>query len=326
MTTRRTDGLRVAVTGAAGFIGRAVVERIMGGALGQVAALRLNDLRPPSRSDAVIVSGSFVDPDVRAALVGDGIDILFHLASLPGGASERDPALGRRVNLDGSIALIDAVAGAHAPVVVYASSIAALGRSAEAIDDMTALRPSGSYGTHKAMLEFYLADLTRRGVIDSRAVRPAGIVARPTDAFAGFATAWMSDLFHAAVDGRTIAIPSRADRHVWLQSVATAADNIMHAATLPAHGLPPSRVWTLPATVVRIDTLVAALERHTGRPLAIEYGEGATDQPPLDASAALAAGFAGDGDVDDLVAAALDDLGVDQANACRPLINSLSTE
>lgn len=326
VTTESSDGPRVAVTGAAGFIGRAVVARLAAGAIGPLSLLRLNDIQPVARAGAEAVEGSFADAAVRDRLVDGGIDILFHLASLPGGASERDPAAGRRVNLDGSIALIDAVAGAGAPVVVYTSSIAALGRSDRPVTDATALRPAGSYGTHKAMVEFYLADLTRRGVVDSRAVRPAGIVARPKHAFTGFATAWMSDLFHAATERRAVTIPSRPDAHIWLQSIDSVADNVVHAATLGSAGLPPGRVWTLPATVVRVSALVDALSRRTGHALAVDYRDGPTDQPPLDAAAAAAAGFVGDGDADALVARVLKRLTTAQPAACPAASNSVAAE
>jgi nucleoside-diphosphate-sugar epimerase len=89
--SKQSDGLRVAVTGAAGFIGRAVVERIDSGVFGEIGELRLNDIQPVYHSNATVVQGSFALSDVREQLIGDGIDILFHLASLPGGASERDP-------------------------------------------------------------------------------------------------------------------------------------------------------------------------------------------------------------------------------------------
>ncbi len=313
MTATRPDGLRVAVTGAAGFIGRAVVERIERGTLdplGPVGELRLNDVQPIAHSTATIIQGSYADADVRDRLVADGVDILFHLASLPGGAAQRDPALGRQVNLDGSLALLDAVAERGVARVVYASSIAALGAGSEPVNDATALRPIGSYGTHKAMVELYLADLTQRGLIDGRAVRPAGIVARPREAFEGFATAWMSDLFHAAVEGRDIAIPVRAQAHVWLQSLDTVTDNIIHAALMPPEGLPQHRAWTLPATVVRLDELVEAMSHHGGHANTVTYGQGPVDHPPLDAGAALALGFITDGDTDALVAKVLSRLSV----------------
>ena len=300
-----TNGLKIAVTGAAGFIGRAVVDRIAGGALGPVADLRLNDVQAFTHPNATVIRGTYADEAVRQQLNGDGVDLLFHLASLPGGASERDPALGRSVNLDGTIALIDAVAGRDAkltpPVVVYTSSIAALGMGDAPVTGATALRPGGSYGTHKAMVELYLADLTRRGLVDARCVRPSGIVARPKEAYSGFATAWMSDLFHAAVERRPITVPANGDTQFWLQSIDVVADNIVHAAAMSGEGLSAHRAWTLPATVVRAESLVAALERRTGHKLDVDYAGGPMKQPLLDASDALEVGFVSDGDTDALV-------------------------
>ena len=286
-----------------------MVGRIECGALGSIAELRLNDVQAFEHPNAEVVLGSYTEPGVRDRLVEGGIDVLFHLASLPGGAAERHPAKGKSVNLDGSMALLDAVAekgdgtavGKKAPVVVYASSIAALGLARQPVSDATALRPAGSYGTHKAMIELYLADLTRRGLMDGRSVRPAGIVARPREAYAGFATAWMSELFHAALERRDIAIPARAAAQVWLQSIDKVADNIIHAALMPASGLSPQRAWTLPATVARIEQVINALRRRTGHAVHVEYGEGPVNQPPLDASAALEVGFMSDGDTDSLV-------------------------
>lgn len=308
----QAEGLKVVVTGAGGFVGAAVTARIASGGLGKIAELRLNDLRAIGRPGTVEIHGSFADRAVREQLVAGGIDVLFHLASLPGGASERDPVLGRSVNLDGSIALFDEAARSGTPKVVYTSSIAALGRHDHAVSQRTALRPVGSYGTHKAMLEYYLADLTRRGLVDGRSVRLAGIVARPRDAYAGFATAWMSDLFHAARERRAITIPARADARVWLQSIDTATDNIVHAATVPATDLASHRAWTLPASVVRIGDLVAALSRRTGHTLRVGYGDGPHDHPPLDASDALALGFVEDGGADALAAGVLAQLERDE--------------
>ena len=314
-----TAGLRVAVTGAAGFIGRALVDRLARGALGAVAELRLNDVHPFERAGAEVVLGSYAEAAVRDRLVGGGVDVLFHLASLPGGAAERDPALGKTVNLDGSMAMLDAVVASatpsRPPTIVYASSIAALGMAKAAVNDATALRPSGSYGTHKAMVEFYLADLTRRGWVDGRSVRPAGIVARPRAAFAGFATAWMSELFHAAVEQGRFTIPAQAQAHVWLQSVDKVADNIVHAALMPAAGLSAQRAWTLPATVARIDQLIEALRRRAGPAFTVDHAPGLVDQPPLDARAALSVGFTSDGDTEALVDAVVSRLQAQRSGA-----------
>ena len=80
------NGMKIAITGAAGFIGRAVVSRITGGALGPVADLCLNDVQGFTHPNATVIRGTYADEAVRRQLTADGVDILFHLASLPGGA------------------------------------------------------------------------------------------------------------------------------------------------------------------------------------------------------------------------------------------------
>lgn len=305
----RVSEMRVAVTGAAGLIERAVVDRIERGALGSVGDLRLNDVRAFTHAHANVVVGSYAHPSIRKKLIGKGVDILIHLASLPGGASARDPALGKSVNLDGSIALFDCACGTSCPVIVYTSSIAALVSPLKSGSEEPALRPSSSYGTHKAMVELYLTDLTRRGLVDGRTVRPAGIVARPRTAYQGFTTAWMSELFHAALEGNKLSIPVRADSQIWLQSIGAVADNIIHAALMQLGQSTSSRSWTLPATMVRADALVASLRRHTGQALSVEYAEAPGTQATLDFRAALALGFVSDGDTDALVNSVMGRLG-----------------
>ena len=121
----------------------------------------------------------------------------------------------------------------------------------------------------------------------------------------------MSDLFHAALERRNIAVPARPGAHIWLQSIDAVADNIIHAAMMASANLVPQRVWTLPATVAQIQALVDALSRRTGHKMQVEYGDGPNDLPPLDAGAALAAGFVCDGDTDALVDAVLAGIGKD---------------
>lgn len=116
--------MRALVTGAAGFIGAHVAR-----ALAEAGAdVRLFDRRapadPPAGADVVV-------GDVRdaAALSGalDGCDAVFHLAAVYSYA-RADADLMRAVNVEGSRALLDAVARAGRPLrVVHTSSCATCG-------------------------------------------------------------------------------------------------------------------------------------------------------------------------------------------------------
>ena len=318
--------MRIVITGADGFLGRKVVDLLLaanglGEGFALLSSLVLLDLHMGRSFDdprVRVITRSFTDEAMCDMALEGGVDLLFHLASLPGGAAQANFELGRSVNLEGPMALMDAVCdrdgkrNGKPTIVVNASSIAAIGPVDDVVTDDTPLRPLGSYGCHKLMMEVYLSDLSARGWIDARSVRPSGIVPRPREAFEGFATAWLSELFHVMLAGDALEIPMVADARTWLQSVGCVAENCLVAARLPAAGLPAHRAWTLPALNPSMQELVEAIGRHTsaahvtrisyGEPSPGPYGRSLPDQR-LPRTEAL--GFHHDGSLDAFVRAAL---------------------
>ena len=187
-------------------------------------------------------------------------DLVFHLASVPGGLAEREPGLGRRVNLDASLDLFDRLAsGGRRPRVVYASSIAVYGEVDDApVGAETPTRPASSYGTHKRMTEMALADHTRRGDISGVAVRLPGLIARPERA-AGFGSAFMSELPRAVAAGRSYVCPVSPQAVAWWMSVSCAAANLAHAAIANTCGN-----LQLPALRLSVAEIVDCLARIYG--------------------------------------------------------------
>ena len=305
---------RVLVTGAGGFVGRALVERLaadprLGG--GRLTLVDLSLSQAPAGT--VRIAGDLSEPAILAEAMRGAPDIVFHLASLPGGAAEADPAASRRANLDASLALFEALAGqGRAPRIVYASSIAVFGAPLpDHVDDHTPPRPAMTYGAHKLMTEIALADWTRRGAVRGIALRLPGIVARPRSA-GGFKSAFMSDVFHALAAGRAFEAPVGPDATAWLMSARCCVDNLVRALDAPAET--PAAV-TLPAVRASMGELVAAIAAARGRDpglvtyapdpaLEAQFGR----QPPLTATAAEAAELNSDGDLAALVANVLEDL------------------
>lgn len=307
--------MKVVVTGAGGFVGRALVGKLL--AAGQsVTGLDTHAGGIPAGARAV--SGDLGDPAVRAEALSGGCDALIHLATVPGGAAEADPATSRRINVDAMYDLLEEVAAAgDRPRVVYASSIAVLGEHlpAAGVDDSTPLSPHLIYGGHKAMMEVACTLLSNRGAIDAVSVRLPGILARPKGP-SGMKSAFMSDLFHALKAGEPFTCPTSPGATIWAQSVGRCATNFVHALTLDSALLPPTRAVTLPALLVRMGDLAAEIARQCGTdaglvsyvpdpPLEKAFGA----YPPLATPAAERAGFAHDGSLAKLVASALSTLG-----------------
>lgn len=305
--------MRIAVTGAGGFVGRALVTALADAGTSIVATDRALDGLPDTIEQVV---GDIGDPAVRSALLAGGLDALIHLATVPGGAAEADPAESRRINVDAMFdLLLEAAAASPGLRVVFASSIAVFGDPMPPlVDDQTPLVPKLIYGGHKAMMEAAVALFSQRGMIDGVSVRLPGVLARPQGP-SGLKSAFLSDLFHALRAGNAFTCPVAAQGTIWAQSVSCAAANLLHAAKLATPQLPPTRAVTLPALRVTVGDLVAEIAHQCDRsPDLVRYAPDAAlqatfaAQPPLVTPAADRAGFVHDGDLAALVTSALSTL------------------
>jgi nucleoside-diphosphate-sugar epimerase len=108
----------------------------------------------------------FLRGDVRdrAAVVAAvaGVDAVVHLAAIVGDpACARDPDLARAVNLDGSLALLEAAQAAGASRFVFASTCSNYGRMADPtayVDETSELAPVSLYAETKVAVEQALLD------------------------------------------------------------------------------------------------------------------------------------------------------------------------
>lgn len=310
--------MRVMVIGAGGFVGRLLVERLL--ALGSLRGRSLSSLvlldqvleGLPQAPHVRHITGDIADPALLRRALADGVDVVFHLVSIAGGAAERDYDLGQQVNLSASLELLDQLrSAARPPVLVYASSVAVYGAQLPPrMDEQLLPRPMLSYGAHKLMVETQLNDLARRGEVDGRALRLPGIVARPSG-HQGLRSAFMSDLMHAMVAGKSYCCPVSIDATAWWMSARCCVDNLIHAAQL---GNPTAqRVWQLPVLQLSIGQVIDALSKVSGRDCRdlVHYQPEPDLQalfgsfPPLRTPQARAQGFRHDGSAQAMVRNAL---------------------
>jgi nucleoside-diphosphate-sugar epimerase len=266
-----------------------------------------------------LVEGSVADADVRSQAFAIPVDVVFHLASVPGGAAEQNHDLGRRINLDATQLLLEDLgrqgrAGAQdRPRFVFASTVAVYGEALPAVvDESTLPAPALSYGAHKLASEILVADATRRGWVDGCSLRLPGVVARPGDG-KGLMSAFMSQLFWKLAAGHAITLPVTAQGVAWWISAQACVHNLVHAPGVEAARWNPQRVAQMPALRLRMDEVVDALARRFGpdRRALVSYEPDArierlfASYPPLLTPFADRLGFRHDGDADGLVANAL---------------------
>jgi nucleoside-diphosphate-sugar epimerase len=314
--------MKIVVTGAGGFVGRALVGQILERTdelgLNKLILLdsRLQGVFAPSEKLSLI-EGDLVDAAVRERAFAEGADALIHLAAVPGGAAEANYPLSRAVNVDATLSLFETAAAASPGVrVVYPSTIAVFGAPLPPhVDDDTPLAPAMSYGAQKQMMEIAVADLTRRGVMDGVAIRLPGIIARPPGP-SGLKSAFMSDMFYAIAARTPFVCPTTPQATIWAMSVRQCSWNLIHAATAKSAAF-AKRAMTLPALRFTMGELAEAIaaEAHTDLSgVSFQPDEGLEAQfgrlPTLTTTAAEASGFAHDGDVPTLVRRALKTAGL----------------
>lgn len=269
--------MRVLITGAAGFIGRHVASALFrrdrlrdaGAAMRAPAQVILADLAPSdgiTEERFVQATGDFRDPEFLSRITAGGVDSVFHLAATLTIEAETDFDRGMDVNLHGLVRLLDACRRQEQPPrFVFASSIAAFGGPLpETVDDSVAQTPQTSYGTHKSVAELLINDYSRHGFIDGRALRLPIVLTRP-----GGSSPTVSDRIAAIVreplHGRDVGCPLHPQTRIPVASVQHVAQALLDLHDLPAAAFGHTRAMNLPSLTVRVDEMVASLQRYAGR-------------------------------------------------------------
>lgn len=312
--------MNVLIIGGEGFIGQALIARLLkGGLVDGRAATRISvlDQRIAQRLDDArlhYIEGDIADRAVLTRAIEGGVDVVFHLASIPGGAAEQNFELGMRVNLHATLDLLEVLRlSSTQPKLVFASSIGIYGVPLPpVIDEDTIPLPTLSYGMQKLVGEYLVADYGRRGFVNGRSVRIPGIVARPPAK--GMLSLFLSDLIRELSAGRSFVCPVAPEGMSWWMSRPCIVDNLLHAVTLDDAQLALQRTWLIPVQHVSIGGVVEAIARVHGPEVLqrVSYQPNAQLQaqfanyPPLRCPKSEAVGFHHDGTVEKLIKRALE--------------------
>jgi D-erythronate 2-dehydrogenase len=231
------------------------------------------------------------------------------------GEAEADFDKGYAVNLDGTRALLEAVRAAHTadgyhPRLVFTSSIAVYGAPLpDPIPEDFQHTPLTSYGTQKAIGELLLADYTRRGFLDGIGIRLPTICirpGRPNQAASGF----FSSILREPLIGQEAVLPVPETVRHWHASPRSAVAFLVRAATLDGAAVGPRRTLSMPGLSATVGEQIEALRRVAGE-RAVGLIRREPDQqiirmvqswaPALDATRALALGFAAETSFEEII-------------------------
>lgn len=249
----------VLITGAAGEIGHALVERLH--ERGEsIAVLDLKPLDPElqARVDRSYV-GSILDASLLDTILAEyRITTIYHLAALLSTRSEFTPVAAHQVNVEGTLNLLEFAmnqARTHGESVrfFYPSSIAAFGlpdaetktqEGAVTEDEWNA--PSTMYGCNKLACEhlgrYYahhyrqLDVEPRQGRVDFRSLRFPGLISAFTVPSGGTSD-YAPEMIHAAAKGEPYQCFVRPDAQIPFMTMPDAVEAIFRLMDAPAEQL-----------------------------------------------------------------------------------------
>lgn len=200
----------VLLTGAAGFIGRAVHRHLRAAGIDCVGIDRQSD---PARGVGTescsghILAAHLADPESLNSLFSSrNFDVIVHLAAVLPGAASKDPIAATQVNIGGSLALLQCALNHRIRRFVFGSSTSVYGSAGTdaPISERNPAAPIDAYGAAKRAVEIIGEHLHKNGGPRFVALRMATVVgagARNTS------SPWRSQIFERLGTSETISLP-----------------------------------------------------------------------------------------------------------------------
>ncbi len=268
--------MNVVITGGAGFLGMRLARTLLNRGtlqdtdgrdrpIDRVVLVDVTEAAGIADPRVSRVKGDISDRALLTRIIDADTPSIFHLAAIVSGMAEADFDLGMRINVDATRELLEACRrGGRCPRVVFTSSVAVYGGDLpETISDTTALNPQTSYGVQKVIGELLIADYTRKGFVDGRALRLPTISVRPGRPNAA-ASSFASGIVREPLNGEDGVCPVDPGARMWLASPDTAIASLIAAHELPSAALGDRRWINVPGISVTTGEMVASLERVAG--------------------------------------------------------------
>jgi UDP-glucose 4-epimerase len=279
--------MEIAITGASGFIGRNLMQRLMERARTGGPATTIRTLYSGDQPSAAWM---FPKDLVRRTPLYDGrgqvhpealngVDTLVHLGwSTVPATAEQDPQADQRTNVEGGLRLLEAVRAAGVRRVVFLSSGGTVyGPAADLpIREDAPTRPISAYGISKLLFESYLGLAAKQHGFEHVILRPGNVYGDPVPRQRpqGVIEHWMARI--------------AAGRPIELWNPLSVTRDLLHVddmvtAILAAVEHPTGHAVLNIGTGVgtSLGELLALLERVVGRPIATEVRSAAEAAIPV---------------------------------------------
>ncbi len=246
------------ITGAVGEVGHALVKRLAEEMPGAVLTMDLKPLPEDLDSKVVHIQGDILDETMLKRLVSEyEIETIFHLAALLSTRAEFTPAVAHKVNVEGTMNLLELAAQQSEwrgkPVkFIFPSSIAAFGLpdlSTKAqyarVREWEWNYPRTMYGANKLYCEnlgIYYSQYYRQlaaeqpVMLDFRSVRFPGLVSAFTVPSGGTSD-YGPEMLHAAAQHKPYACFVRQDVRIPFMAMPDAVKALLDLAAAPAENL-----------------------------------------------------------------------------------------
>jgi UDP-glucuronate 4-epimerase len=210
---------RVLVTGASGFLGAAVMPRLLEAGH---HAIGLDPAPPPNAAWAHVIDDLSCSRRLADLLSTEKIMHVIHCGGVSGPmVLADDPAQVIAINVAGSINMLQGALESGAKTFVYCSSVSAVGDfyEKEPISDDYPLHPTSAYGCSKAAMDMVLLGLWRRVPLDICSLRFTSIYGP------GRQTRFIvDDVVEAAIRGNVASVEPTTDwPYIYIDDAADAA-------------------------------------------------------------------------------------------------------
>jgi len=255
----------ILITGAAGEIGRALIESLAQMGESPIVTLDLSPLPGDVHHLTTHIEGSILDQEIVERLVSEyEFDTLYHLAALLSTRGEFTPNTAHQVNVEGTLRLLKVAAEQSEwrgkPVkFIFPSSIAVYGLpDLETKNQYTRVRewewnyPRTMYGANKLyceLLGIYFSEYYRQlaadqpVMLDFRALRFPGLISAFTVPSGGTSD-YGPEMLHAAAKGEPYGCFVRADVRIPFMAMPDAVKSLLLLAAAPAEAL-SQRVYNI---------------------------------------------------------------------------------